>query len=570
MGFGYRTKIFESSSPYFETEHLMKLESDGLTIAKRDLSAQMKFNDMAGAVVAGGSQDEWLGVGSSVIKSIENNKKTLIYKFSQTINGLEMEVDVTYKVDQEVENEGIQAGVFGDMGFEKDRNIHVEGDAIVAGFLEEYQFGDLSQQFYSGDTTDLPFGLYTDHEQIEAHHLIDENANHYYIGKKLRKAGENRSMKVTILNDVYPVRILTQPDGRDMTFTSAVHPDGQTVDSLRAVMFGSSDKTHPYYGEKGIISRGIKMTYGAFAKSGSNSTGHHIGFLDEPELLDLYLEMQDNGIDIAPHSILPDKNEVRQDAIDYLPYYKQHFNSRVWIDHHLGSGQRTIGTASLGWNEESLDYYVMDLMDEQGYDYFWVYNAQQMRNRNQLIENRFGFDYNLVYQNPNVTRPSGEPFWMFRNTSLPLFRDVLRSNTPKSWVDEWIEQCGVVTTHEYYGRDIYEGLTHHRNNPNLISDKFDNLLAYIQQKKASGQIWNPTMSEFCDYFIKLRKISVKAEKNKFIVTNNNEGTVNGCSFLIGGKHVEPQVMDQEISYKHVSRGTICWTDIPVGKTVITY
>ena len=534
-------------------KYFIRQAVDGLIISTNDLKNTITFPIILDAevITEGVIWRDWHGAGSVFEKTVDNAFKTLVYRFGVTELGAEIEVDVTYKSDQDVEIEGIEAEVSPEFIMTKDTNVHVEGNAVVAGIMDS---GNL--------------GLYTDYGELQAHYVVNADASVTLYKDQRRLTLENRKLKFTILAESAPVRILCQPDGRNTTFTVVIHADGQNPDTLGAVIYGASDPAHPNYGTKGFISRGIKGTGTTFAVT--HGEGSFYGF-DNEAFRNILLAMRTAGFEIGPHSIL-NGDDNRNDAITKLPNFDTYFLSRNWIDHNLSAGARTLGVASLGWDTTEAGYYIMDLLESYGYEYAWSYQDDNATNKNQLHEDQYNFPFHLVYQNPHLVMPiSGEPVWLYRNT-LEASRHLAIAVAPdcECIIDEWIKQCGVITDHDYIAYPGRDGETFNAGTPYLITAKFDTALAYLQTKIAAEEIWNPTMSQFCDYFRKLLNISVEVGNGRFTVINTG-GMVGGCSFLIGAeKAVIPYIGGVAIDYKHVTRGTICWVDIPNGETVITY
>ncbi len=64
-----------------------------------------------------------------------------------------------------------------------------------------------------------------------------------------------------------------QPYGREATLVFTEHPDGSSVDSIKAVYLGTSDETSPGYMKQGFIGHGLKVTRGEWLEHGFNNYG---------------------------------------------------------------------------------------------------------------------------------------------------------------------------------------------------------------------------------------------------------------------------------------------------------
>ena len=536
----YSLALPKSTLPFNVSPFFMRVNGDIVEVRGRNKWMDIPVEGIAVTTV-GNARAGWLGAGSSIVATLDNSAKTKVITISLTKTSIAIELDVTYKTEQPIEEEGIDMPFKGAWSFDKDANVHIEGGAVVA------------------ETFGSDLKLYTDYGERQAHNTITVGGDDNLQTEQTRVASENRNAKLTHLVSGYPVRILCQPNGNDATFTTVIHRDAQTADRLLAVLYGSSDSGHADYGVKGFISRGLTGTWTCYG------TDFDVG---SEAIMDVFGAMHVAGLEICPNSILPGDDD-RDDAIAYLPGFNTSFSSRNWTDHALGSGQRTLGLSSLGWDETETVYYIMDLLETYSYEYAWAYQDENMINGNQLLEHRFGFPYEMVYQNPNLTKPTQGPMWLYKNSVRVITTILAASDDHETIIDSLINECGVVTDHDYYAANTRDGILYDSGTPYLVTDKFDNICQYLKTKIDAGELWNPTMSEFCDYFRKLLNVSVAIGENQFTVTNSG-AQVDGCSFLIGGATVTPAVGGTPINSKHVTRGTICWLNLPAGETVITY
>jgi len=146
-----------------------------------------------------------------------------------------------------------------------------------------------------------------------------------------------------------------------------------------------------------------------------------------------------------------------------------------------------------------------------------------------------------------------------------------------------VRNCNVIIAHEYIGatggastRESLSGDTNKYTRTYFkVGDEyrmttgFDALLQNIASKKTAGQIWNPTATEFVEYFMLLKKVTIELiDANTIKVTNNNSKAINGFSFLICKKNINPVINGLSLNKKDAFNGTICWLDLPVGNTNI--
>lgn len=536
LNFAKVMRTGQPSGPY-----AMKQESDKILLYQASSGGVLSFPVVGSVTVdAVAEQSGWLVEGSSIVMVDDNSSKRVEYTFAISELGAEITAEVTYKTDQMVDETGIEADILSPLGIAKDQNIHVNGDAV----LVEQAEGRLK--------------IYIDKGSEQAHHVFEVDGSRTEYKNQQRTAATTRTACVKLLNnDVHPMRLLCQPNGCEATFTFTIHPDSESIDTLKTVVYGSNDDAHPDYMVKGLFGNGLVGTWGVFCDTQ----------VSDPDMLALKLQMQADGFEIVPHSIL-DGNDNRQDAVTWLPVLDSHFNCRNWIDHSLASGARTLGMASLGWDPEAADYYIMDLLETYGYDYAWSYQDLATTTKNQIADNRYNFPAWLVYQNPHLVKPNDGALWLYK-TSPYVMTHLLNHNNPSSVIDTWIKECGVVVDHDYYGHPSREGKTFVAGTPYTTTAKYNGICEYLGLKKRQGVIWNPTASQFYDYIVKLLSIDVAISgKNTYEITNNSGAVVN-CSFLVGGYSGVPKLNSTPMDAKRVSRGTICWADIPVGVSEVT-
>lgn len=67
-----------------------------------------------------------------------------------------------------------------------------------------------------------------------------------------------------------------QPEGRLATLVFTEHPDGSTIDSIKALYFGTNNVKSPEYKKKGFLGHGLKTSRAEFFLTGATSNGFTI------------------------------------------------------------------------------------------------------------------------------------------------------------------------------------------------------------------------------------------------------------------------------------------------------
>jgi len=108
-----------------------------------------------------------------------------------------------------------------------------------------------------------------------------------------------------------------------------------------------------------------------------------------------------------------------------------------------------------------------------------------------------------------------------------------------------------------------------QGHPDMINATFDNLLTNISEQKQAGKLWNPTVSQYIDYWIAAKNVDVKCTGiNTYTVVNHNSGTVNGFSMRVTGSYT-PKLDGGTLSTKTNGADTIFWMNLPTGMHTIT-
>jgi len=141
------------------------------------------------------------------------------------------------------------------------------------------------------------------------------------------------------------------------------HCDFDSSKKVEAVFYGTSDKNSKDYGKKGIVGTGLTITKTVFIEGGGNE---NIG-LDNKEYLDEIINLYNDGVEIAAHSLHPKKSLLRKDRMfkKYLKVMRE-FEPQTWVDH----GYLSHNITRFGWNKAS-KYYSLDVLYEKGYRFFW-------------------------------------------------------------------------------------------------------------------------------------------------------------------------------------------------------
>lgn len=319
------------------------------------------------------------------------------------------------------------------------------------------------------------------------------------------------------------------------------------------------------------MGRGLKTTWSTFRRSQFGHTG-----LDDPSFAALMDELHNAGHEIVPHRTRP-RAQTRADVIEDLPYYYEHFGTRNWITHGFGSGSAGDPMCAdpkyHGWNPEWADYYIMDLLEQYGYEYVWCmwdYDRNLLNGLSHRLPEHIGDPYYLLWQNTNLALPNGTVIWQW----LPwhVTPDTFRNELSPSNVDRLIRDHGFTNLHSYFAfYDRAEGNYFHEGDPWRIDDRFDAFLARCQYWQEEGSLWFPTFVEHADWLRSTYKVSLEAvSSNEYRIVNDHDATIEGMAFLIERPFEVVKLNDVTMNSKVTEKGVVVWGDLPVGESSLTF
>jgi hypothetical protein len=400
--------------------------------------------------------------------------------------------------------------------------------------------------------------------------LISSTGNKVYSNYQTRNAGVKRASSLELPLSSPQLTPMPVPSGYLGALIFAEHADYVDHDSLRTVMYGTNDTKNSTYGTKGFIGHNLNATWSVFAVSSPVGEG-----LDSPTLKAITDDMYAHGFEIVPHSIADSGNgyPTRAMAVTYLPWYVTNYKCRNWIDHGLGGGLRNIGLKSCGWDPTS-PYYIMDLFQQYNIPHAWSFidrtdiePADGGLSTSKISS--VGLPVDIVWQNTNLAFPNGTPLYQW-NSSFAAEGIALDYFTNNS-IDNMLSTYGVCIWHDYWpdNASYYLNYYYVRSKPYIINANFDSLLTNISAKKQAGKLWNPTVSQYIDYWIAARNVEVRCTGvNTYTVVNHNPGTVNGFSMRVTGSYT-PKLDGVTLSTKTNGEDTIFWMNLPTGTHTIT-
>jgi PKD repeat protein len=417
--------------------------------------------------------------------------------------------------------------------------------------------------------------LYTDNAEVQYNLLylpVVDNATGEIKGEPVsfsyqtRNAGVTRASSLELPLSSPQLTPMPVPSGHLGALIFAEHGDYIDHDSLRTVMYGTNDTNNSIYGTKGFIGHNLAATWSVFPVSAPYGEG-----LDSPTLKAITDDMSNHGFEIIPHSLGASGEAYpnRTMAITYLPWYVTNYSCRNWIDHGLGNGKRNIGLKSCGWDPAS-PHYIMDLFQIYNISYAWSFEDRSLANGGLSTSkiSSVGLPVDIIWQNTNLTFPGGTPLYQWAS-SYAGNRTYLYFNN--NTVDNMLSTYGVCIWHDYWADNSSTDFNCYyvKSQTYMINATFDSLLTNISAQKQAGNLWNPTVSQYIDYWIAAKNVEVRCTGvNTYTVVNHNSDTLNGFSMRVTGSRV-PKLDGVTLSTKTNGEDTIFWMDLPTGTHTIT-
>jgi hypothetical protein len=437
-----------------------------------------------------------------------------------------------------------------------------DGVPVNGGSAYEF-YGDGLNKISGNDVL-----LYTDNAEVQCNVLYNSTGKEVYSYYQTRNAGVTRTSSLDLPLSSPQLTPMPVPSGCLGALIFAEHADYTDHDSLRTVMYGTNDTNNSIYGTKGFIGHNLTATWSVFAVSSFGGEG-----LDSPELKSITDDMYKHGFEITPHTFNARVDEGlpnRADAETYLPWYTTNYSCQNWIDHGLASGARNSELKSCGWDPAS-EYYIMDLFQDYKVPYAWAFVDVTPEGKPSTSKiSSVGLPVDIVWQNTNLALPEGTPIYQWK--SCATGKGIALIYYTNSTIDGMLSTYGVSIWHDYWPDNSSPYLKNYyyvQGQPNMINETFDGLLSNISAQKQAGKLWNPTVSEYIDYWIDASNVEVRCTGvNTYTVVNHNPGTVNGFSMRVEGVYT-PKLDGVTLSTKPNGVDTIFWMDLPTGTHVIT-
>jgi hypothetical protein len=527
------------STPYYQNDCRASYFANG-SVAYYYGGEQTNYT-LLNSSISGVKWKNYYAPGSSASLLFSGNNRTRLENINLSNNSLHLLNSVTYTKETLVTKEAVP----------------VTGNA--------FQFYGDGLNTISGGTVQV----YTDNGLIQSDCLLLNHSSVYsYYQKRTDGTTRNNSIELPLFSP--QLTPMPCPSGYLGSLSFAVHADSQDPESLKTMMYGTNDTQNPVYGTKGYFGHGLICTWSVFALSTNSGTG-----IDNPLFNSTIDEMHKHGFEIVPHNVVAWMGEgypTRAITAYYLPWYLNNYSTRNWIDHGLGGGNRCTSLKSAGLDKTS-EYYIGDLLRQYRIQYAWAYpypdephaSGGLSTSRTQSL----GLPYDIVWTNTNFTWDDGTPMYEWTSTlagdkhSLEYFNN----NTLQTMINSY----GVCFWHDYPAQNdsTFENYYYTKGHPNMINQTYDNLLQNMSEQKATGKLWNPTVSQYIDYWRAACNVECKCTgQNTYTLINHNSTTINGYAMRVTGPYTV-KLDGNVLNTKANGANTVFWMNLPTGTHTIT-
>lgn len=412
---------------------------------------------------------------------------------------------------------------------------------------------------------------------------LDHMSDHRYVqqGKtnlvgKVRHPSEYRAMdertnSFTLVVGYQPKlmpRFMSQPSGYLATHVWTEHADEQTMETNRAVYYGSEKITSYKQATGGFAKHQIPVSKSIFYSNPyfDPKAPVNIAIQQSPEFLRFLEDLNQIGNDIGLHTLYPYELRHYQSVTeDTLQFMKDRFQSTTWIDH----GYLKTSFAFNGLDNQTA-HYMAHQWEKYGVSYFWHYSSEDTVNPNKGLDlyqtgKHDALRTPLYWTHPTVTGP------FYSWAAFTISEDILHLYREQN-LQQLIQNRGVIINHTYLARvpSHKQGgkfIIRDGNGSWIIHPAFDRLLKRMDTLRDQGKLHLTTVREIMNYWIAISNVRVEyAPNGSILLHNENQHKIAGLSMAIRGTEV--YVNGKKPAQKKADGDLIFWFDLEPNATVV--
>lgn len=423
--------------------------------------------------------------------------------------------------------------------------------------------------------------LYTDKKELLIN--LDHMNDHHYVQQtennrvgKVRHPSEYRatqkrtnsfSLVVGYQPKVMP-RFMTQPDGYLATHVWTEHADEQSLETNRAIYFGSEKITDVSKAVGGFVKYGIPVTKSVFYSNPYYKPDERssIAIKQRPDFLSFLDQLHANGNEIVLHTLYPfEFRHYQPTTEEAMSFMKNRFNSVTWIDH----GYLKSSFAFNGLDIKTPNY-MANMWEKYDTRYFWHYSSEDTGNINtsfDLYQNRRNDAQRtpLYWSHPTVTGP----FYTWAALVVP--EDTLDQYTGKHLYD-LVRNRGVLINHTYLARIPTEKRGGHFIGQDakgdwVIQPSFDKVLQRMAALRDRGDLYLTTVGDIMNYWLDLSHVQMAYAPNGAVYLKNESGhPIKGLSMATRSQEV--YVNGKKPLQREANGDLVFWFDLAPGEYAV--
>ncbi|MDG1850129.1 MAG: hypothetical protein P8I82_06575 [Flavobacteriales bacterium] len=425
------------------------------------------------------------------------------------------------------------------------------------------------------------------------HFPLMDKANNIYEDISFRDYYKNEirenefTFSIGLDNDFF-ARILRNPHGFIATYVFTEHADYTDIKTHRATYFGDSEITNPEDATGGFIKYKVPVTKSVFysnydkemnddERNGTSFNTPITSIRHTPEFFDFLSGIQKYNIDICLHT--PEQHTTtRKNLIAAAQFAKENFNSPCWIDHGYDNGNSNNREDIVcdGLIKDS-EFYSLDILKQNNIKYLWNCYYEDARpfskfNFYSFIGSPyigFGNAFPTPYYWQHQSEAPGVYFWPTHSVLEPGNNWDYYFNAQR--INDFIQNYTVEFNHCYPAWiNPSKGFWDYSGEDKLvINPSFDKMLKTISDYRDKGLVNLSTIKDVLNYWTQLEGVMIEnVGKNKFIITNNNDKSVDGFSIAVQANMV--YVNNEIPNHKFYLNDLICWFDLqPYERKVLT-
>lgn len=484
------------------------------------------------------------GHASDVINQVfEYNNRYITRTISTVPNSDKVDISLKIKYKSEVqsmeEDEPIEVNSNDMQYLGRDMKVHSylgNGKTYVSDYTTPYfsRFNNNVLYCLNGytsvetqkNTDRYKINIYTCNYNDDEYFLIGDGGEYTYIFTQKYNKNDESDLNYSILLNYNGAAFVPSrtPYATHGTFIITNHPDSNTINTLEAMMYGSSNKKNPLYGHSGFLYYKIPATWGFFSKTESGLIG-----IDNPEFKQIIDTMSKDGIEVVPHTITgiaPDN--TRNILEEYMPEL-QKMGIEDWIDHSLGAGARSAAIKSEGSIAGS-EQYSLDLFKKYGFKYCWSYVDASLSNGIDMLSEHQIFLHPQIFFKNNNLGCNGYSIYQW-DTYRPknFVEEVNNSN-----LDELVKNDGICIMHDYFTHPMQMGrfFTESPDGSVTLTPKFNDDLKLLDNYRKNKKLYIPTVKEFIDYSTSIHNIDITYDSpDNITIDNKNQADIKGFTLI---------------------------------------